>query len=101
MRIKKGDLVMISTGKNAGLKAKVIRALPAVSKVVVEGANMRKRRSRPRKSGEKGQVLELPTPLHVSNVNLYCNKCGRGVRIGMSGLGAKKIRVCKTCGTNL
>ena len=68
MKIKKGDNVIIITGKEKGKKGKVVRVLVQKNKVVVEGANMMKKHQRPRKSGEKGSMVDMAMPLHVSNV---------------------------------
>ena len=68
MKIKKGDNVIILTGKNKGKKGKVVRALPKENKVVLEGLNVLKRHQRPRKSGEKGTIINMAMPLDVSNV---------------------------------
>jgi large subunit ribosomal protein L24 len=68
MKIKKGDNVIIIAGKDKGKKGKVVRALPKENKVVVEGINMLKRHRRPRKSGEKGSIVDTAMPLNVSNV---------------------------------
>jgi large subunit ribosomal protein L24 len=70
MTIKKGDNVMILTGKCKGLTGKVIKSLPRESKVVVEGMNMLKRHQRPRKEGQKGTIVDKAMPIHVSNVML-------------------------------
>ena len=68
MKIKKGDNVIILTGKDKGKKGKVVRALPKENKVVLEGLNVLKRHQRPRKSGEKGTIINMAMPLDVSNV---------------------------------
>ncbi|MEK7459822.1 MAG: 50S ribosomal protein L24 [Patescibacteria group bacterium] len=68
MKIKKGDNVNIIAGKEKGKKGKVIRALPKENKVVIEGLNMLKKHKKPRKSGEKGSVISVAMPIHVSNV---------------------------------
>ncbi|MCC6520751.1 50S ribosomal protein L24 [Candidatus Nomurabacteria bacterium] len=68
MKIKKGDNVIVITGRDKGKKGTVVKALPTINKVVVEGVNMRKKHQKPRKSGEKGSMIETPRPLHVSNV---------------------------------
>ena len=68
MKIKKGDSVVIMTGKDKGKKGKVVRAFPKKGKVLVEGLNMAKRNQRPKKSGEKGQIMNIAMPIHVSNV---------------------------------
>lgn len=70
MNIKKGDSVIIITGKDKGAKGKVVKSIPKESAVVVEGINMRKRHKKPTRSGAKGQVVEYAAPIHVSNVKL-------------------------------
>lgn len=68
MKIKKGDKVKIITGKDKGKDGKVIKAFPSRDMVVVEGVNMKKKHMRAKKSGQKGQMVELAAPVHVSNV---------------------------------
>lgn len=101
MNIKKGDNVIIKTGKDLGKKGKVLRALPAIDKIVVEGVNVRKKRQRPRKSNEKGQVIERPLPISVSNASVFCTNCGKGVRLGHKEVKGKKTRVCVKCGKEM
>ena len=98
MKIKKGDTVLIISGKDRGRKGKVIEALVKDARVVVEGINLRKKHVRPKKSGEKGQIVTLPSPLKVSNVKLICSKCGKTSRVGFKIEGDKKYRFCKKCG---
>lgn len=98
MKIKKGDNVIVSVGKSRGKKGKVLRVLPKENRLIVEGANLIKRRERPRKQGQKGQVVDIAAPLAVSKVRLWCATCGRGVRIGsLLVAGAKKRRICRSC----
>ncbi|OGI58283.1 50S ribosomal protein L24 [Candidatus Nomurabacteria bacterium RIFCSPHIGHO2_02_FULL_37_45] len=68
MKIKKGDNVIIITGKDKDKKGKIIRVLVEENKVIVEGANMMKKHQRPRKSGEKGSMVNIAMPIHASNV---------------------------------
>ena len=68
MKIKKGDNVIVIAGSSKGKKGKVIKAIPAENKVVVEGVNMRKKSHKAKKRGEQSQILELAMPIHVSNV---------------------------------
>ena len=68
MKIKKGDNVIIITGKDKGKKGKIIRVLVKKNKVIVEGLNMTKKHQRPKKSGEKGMMLDIAMPIHASNV---------------------------------
>lgn len=68
MHIKKGDNIIIITGKDKGKKGKIVRVLVTDGKVIVEGANMMKKHQRPRKGGEKGSVKDIEMPIHASNV---------------------------------
>jgi len=95
MKLKKGDNVIIVTGKDKGKKGKITRVLVEENKVVVEGANMMKKHQRPRKSGEKGQVISIAMPLHASNVMIIDPKTGKGSRIGKKKLGDKMIRIAR------
>ena len=68
MKLKKGDNVILITGKDKGKSGKIVRVLVKKNKVVVEGLNMTKRHQRPKKSGEKGQILSMAMPINASNV---------------------------------
>lgn len=97
MKIKKGDQVLIISGKDRGKKGKVIEVFPANSRILVEGANLRKKHRRPKKSGEKGQIVELPASMDASNALLVCSKCGKPTRVGYKTAEKKKYRICKRC----
>lgn len=127
MKIRKGDQVLIIKGKDRGKKAKVLRGFPKEAKVLVEGVNIKKVHKRPRKEGEKGQVVEVAAPLPISKLKLICPKCGKPTRIGYTprdilptveykekskikkdptGRSRRlqqklKIRVCKKCGQEI
>lgn len=96
--IKKGDQVIVISGKDRGKQAIVTRVLPARERLIVEGVNLKKRRERPKKQGTKGQIIAIAAPLHQSNVMLYCANCHQGVRHGVKWEGQKKIRICRSCG---
>lgn len=99
MNIKKGDTVQIMTGKDAGKKGKVIRAIPENGKIVIEGANRAKRHSRPTRALPQGGILQIEQPLDVSNAMLVCSKCKKPTRVGKKVLeNDQKVRVCKRCG---
>lgn len=102
MQIKKGDNVIVITGKERNKQGKVLRVWRLEDKVLVEGVNSKKKHQRPRREGEKGQIIDLPHPIHLSNVLLYCASCRQGVRMGakITSTGRanqKKIRICKKC----
>jgi len=101
MKIKKNDQIKISTGKNKGKSGKVLRVFPAENKIIVEGLNLIKKHVRPRREGEKGQRIEIPGKMNVSNAMLVCPKCGKTTRIGHKDIGEKKVRVCKKCGAEI
>jgi large subunit ribosomal protein L24 len=97
MKIKNGDMVLIISGKDRGKKGKVIKALPREKRIVVEGANLRKKHTGPRRQGEKGQIVEIAAPLNISNVKLICPKCKKPTRVGYRVVGKNKFRMCKKC----
>ncbi len=68
MKIKKGDNVKIITGKDKGKSGKIVHVLVKKNKVIIEGANMMKKHQRPRKSGEKGSIINIAMPIDASNV---------------------------------
>lgn len=68
MKIKKGDKVIVMTGKDKGKSGSVVKAFPKDDQVLIEGVNIKKIHRRSRKQGEKGKVIERAAPIHVSNV---------------------------------
>jgi large subunit ribosomal protein L24 len=97
MKIKKGDTVLIIAGKDRGKTGKVFRALPKDQGILVEGANLRKKHVRPKKEGEKGQIVQMPAVLDISNVKIICPKCGKATRVGYLTENKEKSRICKKC----
>ena len=87
----------IILGKDNGKTGKVLKVFPELGKILVEGANLIKKHVRPRKDGERGQRLELPAKLNVSNVMLVCPKCGKAVRVAYETKDGNKKRICKKC----
>lgn len=97
MKIKINDKVKVNSGKDAGKTGKVIQAFPKDERVVIEGVNIMKKSLKSRKQGEKGQVIELAGPLHVSKVSLVCPKCNLETRVGYKIDAKDKKRVCRKC----
>ena len=98
MNIHKDDNVLIISGKDRGKKGRLLKAFPREARILVESVNLRKKHQKPRRAGEKGQIVELPQTISVSNVKLVCPKCGQATRTGQKIEGEKKYRVCKKCG---
>jgi len=97
MKIRKGDNVKILAGKDRGKTGKVLRVDPKEKKAVVEGLNLVKKHTRPRRQGEKGQRVSVPALMDASNLMIVCPKCSKFARIGYKVRGEKKYRVCKKC----
>lgn len=102
LHIKKGDTVMINSGIDKGKKGKVLEVLPKDNKVVVEGVNIRSKHTKPKAAGEPGGILKSEVAINASKANLYCSKCGKGVRtkLGIKKDGTK-VRVCSKCGSEI
>lgn len=104
MKIKTNDNVKVLSGKDRGKTGKVIQVLTNKETgdryVVVEGANMRKKHLKPRQ-GEKGQVISLAAPLHVSKVMLIDPKSNKPTRVGFRVEGESKVRVAKRTGESI
>jgi large subunit ribosomal protein L24 len=101
MNIKKDDIVKIISGKDRGKTGKVIHVFPVRGRITVDGVSMVKKHRKPRKQGEKGQIVPMPTPIDASNAMVMCSSCSAPVRIGSKVVGKKKVRVCKKCGKEM
>lgn len=101
MKVKKGDNVLIIAGKDKGRTGKIMKSMPKELAVLVEGINLHKKHVRPKKQGEKGQVVQIPSPMNISNVKIICSKCGKATRAGYKIEKDKKFRVCKKCGQEM
>ena len=98
LRIKKGDTVMVITGKDNKKTGKILRIFTKKDSVVIEGLNIIKKHTRAR-GNQAGGIEEKEAPIHSSNVMLYCAKCNKPVRSRKSILeNGEKIRICVKCG---
>ena len=98
MKIHKGDMVQMMIGKDSGKQGKIVRVNPTLMKVLVDGLNIMKRHRKPRKQGEKGEVVSAPRFVSVANVMLICPHTGKTTRIGYKIEGGEKIRISKRAG---
>ena len=101
MNVKKGDTVVVLSGKDKGKKGKVQSTVPSEAKVVVEGVNMVTCHTKPRRQGEEGGIVRREAALYASKVQVVCPKCGKGTRVAHKTENGKKVRVCKHCGASL
>src|SRR5258708_37752248 len=103
LNIKKGDTVLVTTGKDKGKQGTVSRAIPQDEKVVVEGLNMVKKHVKPQGQTRQGGVIDKAMPIHISNTMLICTECGKPTRVAHErrpmGTDQKirSVRVCKKC----
>jgi large subunit ribosomal protein L24 len=96
-KIKKGDNVVVLTGKDKGRSGTVVKVLPENNRVVVQGVNMVQRHTRPSQTNPNGGILNKEASLHVSNV-AHIDSNGKPTRVGFKIEGDKKVRVAKTTG---
>jgi len=97
--IKKGDQVQVRAGKARGKTGKVLAVRPKDNRIVVEGANTKQRHTKPRKQGEKGQIVTVERSIALASVLLVCSSCGKPTRIGRGRDEKGRVtRTCKKCG---
>ncbi len=101
MHVKKGDTVIVISGKDRGVKGKILQAFPRDMKVLVEGVNMKKKHQRARRGGQKGQIVSTAHPLDVSNVMILDPKKDTRTRIGKKLVGERFVRITKKSGSEL
>lgn len=101
MKIKKGDLVKVVLGKDAGKTGKIEKVLTDKNAVVVEGVNQYKRHIKARTEGQKSEIITITKPLHVAKVAVLCPKCKEPTRIGYVINKDSKQRICKKCNAEL
>lgn len=97
MKIKKGDSVKIMSGKDRGKTGIVLMASPTTEKIQIEGLNVFKKRAKPKRQGEQGQIVAVSRPLPVSKVMLICPNCKTPTRVGGRVEGNRNVRYCKKC----
>ena len=101
LHIKKGDTVIVVSGNSKGTKGKVLEVSPKERKVIVEGANIVTKHVKTLRQGEAASIVKGEGALHACKVQLFCAKCGKGVRVGHKNENGKSVRVCKKCGATL
>ena len=100
-KIKKGDTAIVLVGRDRWKKGKIMKVMPKNGRVVIEGVNLRKKHVKPKKSGEKGSTVSVPSSLHISSIQLICPSCSKPTRVGFKGEGKNKVRTCKKCNNTL
>lgn len=99
IHVKKGDTVVVLSGKDKGKKGKVLEVLPSEGKVVVENTNMITKHQKANKQVKQGGIIHREAPMFASKVAVYCPNCGTGRRVAHDTLAdGKKVRKCVKCG---
>lgn len=102
MKIKRGDTVIVISGKDIGKKGKILTAFPKENRVIVEGVNMLTKHQKAAGPMQQGGIIHQEGPIDASNVMYYCDKDKKGVRVGYKFLeNGDKVRICKVCGEEL
>ncbi len=104
LHVRRGDTVVVLSGKDKGKKGKIMDVSPKEQKVIVEGCNVVTKHVKPRKQGDPGGIIKAESAMYASKAQIVCPKCGKPTRIGHK-LNSKgeKVRVCKKtgCGAEL
>ena len=98
MKLKKGDKVIVIAGKSKGSMGTIVRALPEVDMVVLDGINMVKRHRKPTASNRSGQIIEKSMPIHASNVMLVDPKSGKQTRMRIVRKDGRRVRIAVKSG---
>lgn len=101
MHVKKGDKVMVISGKEKGKTGTIIAAFPKKDRVLVEGLNIVKKHMKPNQASPQGGIVNQEASIHVSNVMLIDPKSGEPTRVGYKVEDGKKIRVAKKSGESI
>jgi large subunit ribosomal protein L24 len=98
LKIRKNDIVVALAGRDKGKKGKVLSVLPERNRAVVEGINFVKKHSRKTREDQQGGIIQRESPIHISNLLLFCNKCNKATKVGFTLLkDGRKMRRCKKC----
>ena len=100
-KIKKGDKVVVLSGKDKGKHGEVIRALPKDDKVVVRGVNVVTRHRKPSQANPQGGLERMEAPMHISKVAIEDPKTGKPSRVGFQIVDGRKVRVAKRSGEQI
>ena len=97
MKLKKGDKIVVTAGKDRGREGTVEKVFVNTQVVLVPGLNQYKRHTKKRSDKQPGEIVTLSRPLPVGNIALVCPKCKLPTRVGYRLLNDKKVRVCRKC----
>jgi len=97
LKLKKGDMVVVMSGKDKGKTGQIEKVLPKTNQILIPGVNIVKKHTKPTKRNPHGGIVQINKPIPVSNVMLICPVCNKATRVGFKMLDNKKLRICKKC----
>lgn len=97
MKLKKGDLIQVTVGKDSGRQGRIERVFVDRGAILVPGVNQYKKHRKPQGENRPGEIATLDRPINVSKVSLVCPKCKQLTRIGYRVQGLEKVRICRKC----
>jgi large subunit ribosomal protein L24 len=101
MKLRKGDDVKVTKGKDAGKTGKIEKVFSKENKVIVSGMNQYKRHVKARVPGQKSEIITITKPLPIGNVAIVCPKCKKISRVGFKLLKDSKARICRKCSAEI
>lgn len=101
MKLKKGDNIIVTAGRDKGKKGVIQKTFREQNRVLIDGINVMKRHEKSRTRGGKGQTVERAMPINASNVMIFDSKSGKGTRIGSKMEDGKKVRIAKKSGNKI
>ncbi len=101
MKVKKGDLIMVISGKDRGKQGKVENVDPKKGKIIVTGINIAKKHLKPSRKSPHGGIIDKLMPIDISNIVIVCPRCSKPTRVAYKITESKKLRICKKCKESL
>ena len=98
LHVKKGDTVLVLSGKDKGKQGKILQAMPAKDKVIVEGVNRIKRHTKTNQKAPHGGIIEKEAPMFASTVMVVCQACSKATRVARKAITGQLARACQRCG---
>jgi large subunit ribosomal protein L24 len=101
VKLKKGDNVLVISGKDRGKRGTIEKVFPKIHKVTVTGVNISKHHLKPSRKNPHGGIIDKLSPIMAANVVIICPRCNQPTRVGYKVAGGKKIRLCRRCKESL
>lgn len=100
-KLKINDNVVVISGSNKGKRGKILKMDKAKGRVIVEGVNKRNKHLKPSQENPQGRMVNLEYPINISNVMYFCDKCKKGIRIGIEIKDKSRTRICRSCSKSI